>query len=76
ANYPYYKIEEITIDKDTIKDFQFALVDIADNKTKVWINGMNISEEISDVKVERKLRKYYRKLVKKHIQESIRDHGY
>lgn len=76
TNYPYYKIEEIIIDNDTIKDFQFALIEIADNKTKVWINGMNISEEISDVKVERKLRKYYRKLIKKHIQESIRDYGY
>ena len=74
-NYPFYRIDTIVIDEDTITNFQFALERISDNKTKVWINGMDISEEIPEYKVERKLRKYYRRLIKKHIRQSIRANG-
>ena len=71
-NYPYYKIDTIIIDKDTLTDIQFALEKLSDEKTKVWINGMNIPKEIPDNKVERTLRKYYRRLIKNHIQQSIK----
>ena len=74
-NYPYYKIDRIVIGTDTITDFQFALEKKSGNKTKIWINGMNIPKDIPESKVERKLRKYYRKLIKNHIQQSINDNG-
>jgi len=70
--YPFYKIDTIVIDHDTITDFQFALKILSDDQTEIWINGMNISEEIPDYKVERKLRKYYKRLIKKHIKKSIK----
>jgi hypothetical protein len=75
AHNTYYKIDTIIIYKDTITDFQFALEKISDDKTKIWINGMNIPDEIPDNKVERKLRKYYRRLIKNQIQQSISDNA-
>ena len=72
-SHPYYKIHTIVIEGDTITDLQFALQEMSEDKTKIWINGMNISKEISDDEVEKKLRKYYGRLIKKHIQETIRN---
>jgi predicted metal-dependent hydrolase len=63
----YFKIKEIVIDNDRITNFQFALEYISNTKTKIWINGMNVDEEITDKNVERQLRRYYRKLIKKEI---------
>ena len=74
-NYPYYKIDRIIIGTDTLTHFQFALEKISDSKTKIWINGMNISKEIPDNKVERILTRYYRKLIKNHLQQSISENG-
>ncbi|WP_026210097.1 hypothetical protein [Flexithrix dorotheae] len=68
SNYPYYKIDTLIVEKDTITDFQFALVELSEDKTKVWLNGMNISQDITDNKVERKLRKYYKKLLKDYLK--------
>ncbi len=72
----YYKIDTLILDRDTITDFQFALQKMTDNKTKIWINGMNISKEIPDSKVEGKLRRHYRKLIKKQIHEVINDNSF
>jgi len=69
--YPYYKIDEIIIGRDTITDFQFALQPLSESKTKIWINGMNISEDIPDNKVRNILRKYYRHLTRKHFDKII-----
>lgn len=70
-DYPYYKIDTLIIEKDTITDLQFALEVVAEDKTKVWINGMNISEDIPDQSVPRELRKYYRKLLKNYLKETV-----
>jgi hypothetical protein len=68
----YYKIDEIVMGNDTITNFQFALEEISNKKTKIWINSMDISEEITDNKVEIKLRKYYRSLIKMHLKQLIK----
>lgn len=70
-HYPYYKIDTLIIEQDTITDFQFALESISEDKTKIWLNGMNISQEITDKQVERQLRKYYRSLIKKYLKAKI-----
>ncbi len=70
--YPYYKIDSLIIEKDTITNLQFALQKISDSETKIWINGMDISQEISDQQVEQTLRRYYQKLIKKHL---LKEHG-
>ena len=75
VNDTYYIIDQLVINKDTITALQFALQEVANNKTKIWINGMNIPKEIPNNKVERKLRKYYRKLLKDHIKHSISNNG-
>ena len=64
---PYYKIDTLILDTDTLTNLQFALERLAADKTKIWINGMNVSREIPDRHVERRLRKYYYKLVKQHF---------
>lgn len=76
TSYPYYKIDTLIIGTDTITDFQFALEKINEDKTKVYINGLNIPGAIPDDKVDRKLRIYYKKLLKKHIKQSIDNYGF
>jgi hypothetical protein len=72
-DYPFYKIDTIIIDHDTIRDFQFSLREISAKKTKVYLNSMNISENIQEEEVKKEIRKYYRKLLKKYIKSSSKD---
>ena len=72
--YPiYYKVDTIIINKDTIIDFQFSLERISDNKTKIYLNGMTIPKNIQETEVKKELRKYYRKLIKRHIKTIFRN---
>lgn len=67
----YFRIDQLVIEEDTITDFQFYLLPMGKNKTKVYLNGMNISEEIEDAMMEKKLRKHYRKLLKKYLDQQL-----
>lgn len=72
--YPlYYKVDTIIIDDDTIRDFEFSLEGISDKKTKIYLNGMNLSQDIKEEDVQKELRKYYRKLIKRHIKDISKD---
>lgn len=71
-NLNYYEIDTVFLDKDTILNFQFSLQKISDEKTKIWINGMNPTEEIPDSLVTHKLRKYYSKAIKENFKSLLK----
>lgn len=68
----FYKIDEIIIDKDTVQDLKFSIVSFKKNKTEVYLNSINISEDIKEEDVKDELREYYKKLVKKYIKERVK----
>lgn len=68
----FYSIDELILDNDTIRDLKFSMVSFKENKTKVFVNAMNISEDIKDADVKKELRKYYKKLLKKFIKGEIK----
>jgi hypothetical protein len=68
----FYNIKEIILDNDTINNLKFSMVSFKEHKTKIFINSMAISKEIENDKVKNELRKYYRKLMRKYIKESIK----
>ncbi len=67
---PYYKLDTLIIDEDTLTNIQFALEEQSEHKTKVWINGMDLPKDIPNDQVDRKLRVYYKKLIKRHLRQS------
>lgn len=68
-NLQYYTIDLLVIEKDTLKNVEFSMLSPKQNKTTIYFNGFDYNKEISDKKMERKLRKYYKKLVKKYFSE-------
>jgi hypothetical protein len=68
----FYKIDEIIIDKDTVRDLKFSIISFKENKTEVYLNSINISEDIKEEDVKDELRKYYKKLLRKYIIERVK----
>jgi len=67
------KIDELVLDKDTIRDLQFAIQPIFEKeKSKIHLNGMQIDKNLDDRKVRNKLRKYHQKLIKKYLKNELR----
>jgi len=54
---------ELVIGKDTLKNIDVTLVPLKKNKTKIYFNGMDVPENLSDEKLEREMRKYYKKII-------------
>lgn len=65
----YYTIDTLIIDKDTLKNIDLSMLSPKENKTTIYFNGFDYDKEISDKKMKRKLKKYYRKLIKKYFSE-------
>ena len=63
--------KELIIGNDTLRDIDIVLRPIRKNKTKIYFNGMNISKDLTDKKLKRKLKKYYRKLIFKEIKNKL-----
>ena len=59
----FYRVNELIIEGDTLRDLDFTLRTKKNNKTIVYFTGMNVPQDLSDEKLEKKLRKYYRKLI-------------
>ena len=56
----FFVVDELVIEKDTIKDLRFSLVSFKENKTKVYLNAITISEDVEPGDVKKELTKYYR----------------
>ncbi|NMH88023.1 hypothetical protein [Flavivirga algicola] len=68
----FYRVDELVINEDTINDLKFSMVSFKKDKTKIFLNAMNISEDIKEENVKNELRKYYRRLLKKYIRGKIK----
>jgi len=70
-NVHVYRLNRLIIDKDTLRNLDFTMRTIKDKKTVIYFNGMQVSKDISDYALYRKLRKYYRKVLFKKLKNSL-----
>jgi hypothetical protein len=63
----YYKVDEIVIGKDIIRDLQFALEPVHDRMTRVFINGMDLPQAKHGDRLPYKVPRHYKKLIKERI---------
>ena len=68
----YYKIPQVILDKDTLSDLEFSFEPKGD-KTKIYLNAVNVHKDLTDEKVEKKLRKFYKKAAKKYLKQTLKD---
>lgn len=65
----YYKVDELIIEGDSIRQLQFAVREMSEQKIKVYINGLNSNKDWSDEKAWRVLKKHYFKTLKKRMKQ-------
>lgn len=66
-----YRLNQLVIDKDTLRNLDFTMRTIKKGKTKLYFNGMQVSENISTLKLEIKLRNYYKKILFKELKNML-----
>lgn len=67
----YFK-KELIIDKDTLRNIDLTIFPLRDNKTRIYFNGMDVSQNLrADDKLGKKLRKYYKKLIFNEIKQTL-----
>jgi hypothetical protein len=59
----FYKLNQLVIGRDTLKDLEFTMRTFKSGKTKIYFKGMHIADKITDRKLEKALREYYKKLL-------------
>lgn len=69
----FYRIKEMVIDNDTLKNVEFAMRSIGKEKTKFYFNGMHTDEDISTLKLFSTVRKKYKKIILKELKNSLRE---
>ena len=67
--YQYYKISQLMIHSDTLKDVRFSLIPKKDDthgkaKTKIYLNSLNIEKDLTDEKVRKKMTRVYKRMLK------------
>jgi len=62
---------ELIIGADTLRNIDVTLVPLKKNKTKIYFNGMDVSENLSDEKMEKEIRKYYKKMIFKELKSKL-----
>ena len=74
-NVHVYRINQLVIDKDTLRNLDFTMRTIKKRTTKIYFNGMQVSDNIPTKKLEIKLRNYYKKLLFKELKKMLRGPG-
>jgi hypothetical protein len=72
-NVHMYWLNELIIDKDTLRNLDFTMRTIKNKKTRIYFKGMQVSDGISTVKLEISLRKYYQKILFKELKNILQD---
>lgn len=70
-NINLYHMNRLIIEKDTFQNLDITMMTINDRKTKIFFNGIQISQDIPTFKVEKKLRKYYRDILFKEMRKTL-----
>ena len=63
--------KELILGNDTLRNIDISLRPIKENKTKIYFNGMTVSKDLTDEKIKKRLRKYYRKLILNEIKNKL-----
>lgn len=71
-NIHFYKINEMIIDKDTLRNLDFSMRSSKSDKTTIYFNGMDVNSKIPRYEMDRKIKKYYKSLVLKQISGSLK----
>lgn len=66
-----YKINRLIIDKDTLRNLDFTMRTIKEGKTRAYFTGMQVDQELGDWRLERQLRKLYRKKVFRELRDKM-----
>lgn len=68
-----YRLNRLIIDKDTLRNLDFTMRTIKNGKTKIYFNGMQVPNDISTLKLEIKLRKYYKSILFKELKNMLKE---
>jgi hypothetical protein len=63
--------QELIIGKDTLRNIDVTLIALKKNKTKVYFNGMDVSEKLTEEKLLNKLRRHYEKLIFEELKSHL-----
>lgn len=66
-----YRLNRLVIDNDTLRNLDFTMRTIKNKKTKIYFNGMQVSDDISTMQLEKKLRNYYKKILFKELKNKL-----
>ena len=67
----FYTIKKFVIDKDTLKNVDFAMRSIGENQTMLHFNGLQTSDDISTIRLFVKARKHYSKIIFKELSDAL-----
>lgn len=67
----YFK-KELIIENDTLRNIDLTIFSLKNDRTQIYFNGMDVSENLqNDKKLERKLRRYYKKIIFNEIKSNL-----
>jgi hypothetical protein len=70
-NVHIYRLNQLIIDKDTLRYLDFTMRTIKVGKTRIYFNGMQVPDSISTMNLDIKLRKNYKKLLFKYLKPML-----
>ena len=68
---PFYRIPQLVVAEDTLRDIQFALMPAAEGEVMFMLNGLQV-DSLETEQVDQKLRRMYRRLLKKNVVRKVR----
>jgi len=71
-NVHVYRLNELVIEKDTLRRLDFTMRTVKNGRTKIYFNGMQVSDDISTFKLQRKLLKFYRHILFKELKSTLK----
>ena len=73
SNVKQYFKKELIIEKDTLKNISMTIISLKGDKSKIYFNGMDVSQNLQkNDKLEKKLRKYYKNIVFNEIKQTLK----
>jgi len=67
----FYRIDQLIIDKDTLRELDFTMRTYSSGKTRIYFTGMRVREDLSDRKLAKQLRKYYKSVLFRELKGKL-----
>lgn len=68
---PYYRIETLILEKDTIWNIQFSILSSSETTSELYLNGFQLAPHLKKKAVKKKLKKYYWVLLEDYLVKEI-----